>query len=39
MHDSNQEVEFETRGEEMANDLIVGDYVIVCESSTLDESF
>ncbi len=34
MHDSNQEVEFKIGGEEMANDLVVGDNVLVCESST-----
>jgi hypothetical protein len=38
MHDSKQEVEFETGREEMANDLVVGDNVVVCENSTLDES-
>ncbi len=39
MCDSNQEIEFKTRGEQMANDLVVGDnIVVVCQSST-NESF
>jgi hypothetical protein len=40
MHDSNQEVELRTRNEKMEDDLVIGDnFVIVCESSPIDESF
>jgi hypothetical protein len=39
IHDFNQEVEFETKSEEMVDDLVVRDNVVVCESSVIDESF
>jgi hypothetical protein len=39
MCDDSHEIEFETGREQMANDLVVGDNVVViCESST-DEHF
>jgi len=39
MHDDSHEIEFGIRGEQMANDLVIGNNVVVlCESST-DEHF
>lgn len=38
MQECNQEIEFGSWGEQIANDLVVGDNVVVCESSS-DESF
>ncbi len=32
MHDDNHEIEFGIGGEQMANDLVIGNNVVVCES-------
>jgi hypothetical protein len=37
MHDDSHEIEFGIRGKQMANDLVIGNNVVVlCESSTYE---